>query len=334
MPEAPPRRHRTGTTHAPEGCTNPLVSVVMPCRNGLPYLHEALWSLRAQRYAPWELVFVDGGSTDGSAALVRMAVPDAIILHVPPGTPAGAARNAGLAAASGSLIAFLDADDVWEPQKLVRQVAGMLHTGARLSYTDCTLTTPGGERLGRHSRLLKHGQGEVFHRLVRRNFVPFSTVMASAELVARVGGFSPVLEIAGDYQWLLRAASITAFGYVPRTLAGYRVRPDSLSGDFRATYRENVRLLAELADAESVGSRRELLMEARTRVMWRWCLREAASAPAGLRRAVRLARRALRSGRSVVRSMALFPTTVAGGLKGLRLRLRMFRVREGDPCAT
>src|SRR5512143_4014499 len=102
--------------------SEPLVSVVMPVYNGARYLRQALESALNQTYRPLEIIVVDDGSTDEtSAILAEFGSRIRAIRQKNPGS--AAARNAALQAAHGEIIAFLDADDLWLPQKLEVQVA-------------------------------------------------------------------------------------------------------------------------------------------------------------------------------------------------------------------
>ena len=102
--------------------TPPLVSCILPVYNGAAHLRDALESVLAQQYAPIEIVAVDDGSTDESPAILAACGSRVRVIRQPNGGPA-AARNAGIHAARGELIAFLDQDDRWHPRKLARQVA-------------------------------------------------------------------------------------------------------------------------------------------------------------------------------------------------------------------
>ncbi len=102
---------------------NPLVSVIINCYNGEEYLRETLESLVAQSYTNWELIFWDNRSTDGTADVVREFSDERIRYHLAPEhTGLGAARNLALEKAAGDWLAFLDADDLWHPEKLAEQV--------------------------------------------------------------------------------------------------------------------------------------------------------------------------------------------------------------------
>jgi len=101
---------------------NPLVSIIIPCHNAAPWLAETLDSALAQTWPNREVILVDDGSTDGSAAIARGFASRGVRLLSQPNRGAAAARNAGLAAATGALIQFLDADDLLDPGKIECQV--------------------------------------------------------------------------------------------------------------------------------------------------------------------------------------------------------------------
>lgn len=100
----------------------PLISCIVPVFNGERYLWEALESIFAQTYRPIEVLVVDDGSTDGTGAVAASYGSRLRYLWQPNAGPA-AARNRGLEAARGEFVAFLDADDLWHPEKLARQMA-------------------------------------------------------------------------------------------------------------------------------------------------------------------------------------------------------------------
>ncbi|GKT27023.1 glycosyltransferase family 2 protein [Acidovorax sp. SUPP3334] len=114
----------------------PRVSVVMPVYNAEATLQRALDSVRNQSLPPFEVICVDDGSRDGSVSLAERYDPaGAFVLRVvkqPSNAGAAAARNRGLDMAAGEVIAFLDADDIWSPDKLWRQLETMCHQGLDL----------------------------------------------------------------------------------------------------------------------------------------------------------------------------------------------------------
>src|SRR5262245_41508013 len=100
------------------------VSVVIPCYNARPYLEETIRSVFSQTFTPCEILVVDDGSSDGSAHVAE-GFGDRVRVIRQRNQGECAARNAGLQAACGEWIAFLDADDVWKPNKLELQVAAV-----------------------------------------------------------------------------------------------------------------------------------------------------------------------------------------------------------------
>jgi glycosyltransferase involved in cell wall biosynthesis len=98
------------------------ISVIIPVYNGATYLGEAIESVLAQTLAPAEIIVVDDGSTDGSAAVADRYAPSVRVIRQP-NAGCGAARNTGVRHARGAYLAFLDADDLWTPDKLQQQAA-------------------------------------------------------------------------------------------------------------------------------------------------------------------------------------------------------------------
>lgn len=164
------------------------VAVVIPVRNGAQYLGEALASVHAQTEAPAEVVVVDDGSTDESAAIAA-TFPDVRVETRPALGPA-AARNHGVDSSTASLIAFLDADDLMEPTRLAVQCAALRADvelsgvlGWSIPFTDDAPERPGDPVPG---------------------YLP-STLLVRRAAFEQVGPFDPAL-VAGEFgDWHLRA---------------------------------------------------------------------------------------------------------------------------------
>jgi glycosyltransferase involved in cell wall biosynthesis len=217
------------------GTHRPLVSVIIPVHNGERYLGEAIESVRRQTYWPFEIIAVDDGSTDGSAALVR-SYPEIRLIQQPNAGNA-AARNTGLAAAAGELLAFLDQDDFWSDQKLAVQVGHMLRQPA-LAYTlaqRLLFLDPGFER----PPWLKP---EPFVT-PETGAVP-GTLVARRRAFDRIGRFDPDLRLANDVDWLARARDAELpMAVLPDLLLYSRVHAGNLSADFRTGFSETLLLL-------------------------------------------------------------------------------------------
>lgn len=111
----------------------PLISVIVPVHNGERYLAEAVDSVLAQTYQPLDLIVVDDGSTDGTPDVLSARASEVRAVRQPQAGSA-AAVNRGVEIARGSLLAFLDADDLWTPDKLERQIEVMATEGPALVF--------------------------------------------------------------------------------------------------------------------------------------------------------------------------------------------------------
>jgi glycosyltransferase involved in cell wall biosynthesis len=197
----------------------PLVSVVVPVYQAERYLAEALDSALAQGYEPLEIIVVDDGSTDASAAIAR-ARPVRYVRLEHQGL--ARARNAGIKAARGEIVAFLDADDVWLPGGLEARVSHLLGDpglGYVLSRME-VFFEPGTERPSWiRERVLSAPQHGFFQTFVGHRGV-----------FDEVGLFDPAFEPSDDIDWFARAkdAGVASFE-LPQVCARYRVHDESLT---------------------------------------------------------------------------------------------------------
>jgi glycosyltransferase involved in cell wall biosynthesis len=147
---APPGHAVRCTPRQPEAAA-PLVSIITPVYNSARWLEETLATVRAQTLTNWEQILVDDGSTDGSVEILEAAAAeDARFRVIKAGRNVGspAARNMALDAARGRFIAFLDADDLWHPEKLYRSVEWMMDHGYGFIYHDYRHISHDGRQVG------------------------------------------------------------------------------------------------------------------------------------------------------------------------------------------
>ena len=193
--------------------SGPLVSVVIPTYNRAALLREAVASVLSQSYAPLELIVVDDGSTDATAAFLKSCQAARLIRQDHTGMP-GQARNAGARVARGEYLAFLDSDDLWLPHKLAVQVAAAQTAGYAITHTRERWVRSGrvvSQRGQRHRR-----SGDLFMDSLRKCIIGPSTVLLRRAVFAAVGGFREDLEIAEDYELWLRLTAHYPVGYVER----------------------------------------------------------------------------------------------------------------------
>ena len=181
--------------------TADLVSVIMPAYNAARFIDETAASVIAQTYTNWELLVVDDCSKDDTRAhLARLAALDPRIKPIyqeKNGGPARA-RNAALRAARGVYLAYLDADDVWLPQKLERQIAFMRERKTGLSYTAFRRMTFQGEQLGELRPLTP---SLTYADLLKNTAIVTSTVVIDRRIT---GDFEMPITYYDDFAtWLL-----------------------------------------------------------------------------------------------------------------------------------
>lgn len=201
----------------------PLVSCIVPVYNGELYLAEAIESVRAQTYPRLEIIIVDDGSADGTAGIARRYAPHATYLHQQNQGPA-AARNLGLGAARGEFVSFLDADDLWHPGKIERQLSCFeAHAGLEVCLTK--FQNFWVEELAREARKLKD------HPLARpmTGFAP-PTLLARRSVFEKVGLFDPTRRHGENMDWFLRAADLNvAIHLLPEPLVRRRIHPGNMT---------------------------------------------------------------------------------------------------------
>jgi glycosyltransferase involved in cell wall biosynthesis len=213
------------------------VSVVVPAYNAEATLDETLASVRAQTHQALEIIVVDDGSSDGTRAVAsRHAAADARVqvLHQ---TNAGvaAARNTGWRHARSELIAFVDADDLWAPTKIEKQLAALQAGGDRTGLVYCWFAKidHASRIIGLHDGPL--WQGDVTEPILMTNFIGNgSSALMRREALVAANGFDPGLQARGahgceDYLLYFRVAGAYHFALVPERLVGYRQLPHNMS---------------------------------------------------------------------------------------------------------
>jgi glycosyltransferase involved in cell wall biosynthesis len=205
------------------------VSVVVPCFNGARFVAEAVRSALAQTHQDLEIVVVDDGSTDDSAAVVRGLGAPRVRIIAQANAGVSAARNRGAAAARGEYLAFLDQDDAWLPEKLERQLARFAERpAAGLVYADSFIVAEDGAVLGRVGERARLPAGDVFDALLVENVVPVSTLLLPRAVFQMVGGFGRYRYVE-DLDLILRVAAKHPVDVVATPLSRYRVHPGSTS---------------------------------------------------------------------------------------------------------
>jgi glycosyltransferase involved in cell wall biosynthesis len=196
------------------------ISVVIPYYNRMRYISAALQSVFSQTVAPLEVLVVDDGSAPEQARFLQQFVPRVQVLRLDRNRGPAAARNTGIHAARGGLIAFLDSDDLWEPDKLEVQLRHLrdnpdcagVHTAIRSFYPDGreAVSDPLPPRLTLRDALYQ-------------NIIRVQSLLIRTEVLRAVGGFDPRLRLCEDDDLSIRlAAAGHRIDFLPRPLVRMR----------------------------------------------------------------------------------------------------------------
>jgi glycosyltransferase involved in cell wall biosynthesis len=207
----------------------PLVSVFIPVFNGEKTIRETIESVLNQTLTDFELVVINDGSQDGTLDIVERIPDSRIQVFSYPNAGQSTSRNRGIEIAKGDYISFIDADDLWTPDKLEAQLQALQanpKAGVAYSWTDW---------IDESSQLLGKGsynteQGEVFTKLLLNDFVANgSNVLIRRQALTEVGGFDPSVTPAEDWDLWLRLAARYEFVAVRSPQILYRISPNSAS---------------------------------------------------------------------------------------------------------
>ncbi len=212
----------------------PRVSVVMAAKNYARFLTEAIESVLAQTCPDWELLVIDDGSSDRTPDAVRPYLPDRRVRYFRSDVLGQSrAKNLGIGLSRGPLIAFLDADDAWEPTKLDKQLAVFAaQPDVAVVFTGRALMDENGSPI--HAKAVgAPPAGSVLPHMFAQNFVCFSSVVVRRAVFAHVGRFDAEWDLSIDYDLWLRVARCYRFDFVDEELVRYRTGHGNLSKKLR-----------------------------------------------------------------------------------------------------
>lgn len=226
-----------------------LVQVVVPAHNPGAFLGVALDSLRAQTFPDWSATVVDDGSAEDLSWVERID-PRIELVRQPQSGP-GPARNTAIRRGESAYVAFLDADDLWLPDKLSSQLAyleahpetGLVSTGFRIVDADGSVVGPGFT-----------GYNQSFEELLLGCGICISTVLVTRRVLSD-DPFSSYFIVA-DWDLWLRIAAEWPIAHIPTEYAGYRMHGTNISNNYRRLYVEGVDLLEQYGDAGNGGIER------------------------------------------------------------------------------
>ncbi|HEY9796728.1 MAG TPA: glycosyltransferase [Leptolyngbyaceae cyanobacterium] len=209
----------------------PLISVVIPVYNNETTIQETIESVLSQSFSDLELIVINDGSQDSTLKIVSSILDPRLKVFSYPNAGLAATRNRGVSHASGEYISFIDADDLWTPDKLEAQFKALqANPQAAVAYSWTDWIDQSGQflRPGGHISV----NGDVYAKLLVRDFVESgSNPLIRAEALAEVGGFDESLPAVEDWDMWLRLAARYEFVCVPSPQILYRVSSSSMSSN-------------------------------------------------------------------------------------------------------
>ena len=196
----------------------PDVSVVIPAYNVADFIGPCLASVQSQSFAAWECIVVDDGSQDETAKRVEAISDRRIRLMRQSNQGVSTARNAGLVAAQGRYVMFLDGDDLLHPTALERLFGALEHhRGAVAAFGTFVKLLADGTPYPQQKPLSRHRypSGDVLSRMIEENFLANGGhVLIRTEIARQIGGFDAVLRLSEDWEFWCRLAAMGEFFFI------------------------------------------------------------------------------------------------------------------------
>ena len=239
----------------------PFVSVIMPAYNSRAYLAESIQSVLDQDYEALELIIVDDGSTDGTADLARQFGERVRVIEQQNSGPA-AARNRGVKAARGELIAFIDSDDIWVPGKTRAQVdylrsnpdVGVVF-GRLIRWfanADGSFDPPPDSPAPAEGQVIvEEESGWIYPEMLLDSVIWIVSAMVRKSLWESLNGLDEALRIGEDYDFFIRASRLCRIDELDRLVAYYRIHNQSTTQVMRT---ENYECLVLMRAIERFGT--------------------------------------------------------------------------------
>lgn len=237
------------------------ISVIIPTYNRAHLLPRALDSILNQTRVPEEVIVVDDGSNDDSAALIQSNYPEVMYIRQS-NRGVSAARNRGIREASGEWLAFLDSDDEWLPEKNQRQMEALRNEpGMLFCHTD-EIWIRNGVRVNPMKKHTKYG-GWIFQKCLPLCCISPSSVVIHRSLFTEVGIFDESLPVCEDYDLWLR---ITAFHPVlyldEKLIVKYGGHDDQLSQQYWGMDRFRIQTLEKILNTKALDKENRLAVKA------------------------------------------------------------------------
>ncbi len=237
---------------------SPKVSVIIPCFNGERFIRDAINNVLEQTHQEFEIIVVDDGSSDGSKRVIDNFRSEPRLRYVEHGENRGiaAARNTGIGMSRGDLIAFLDQDDLWRPQKLERQMEVMEGDDSHdigMVFTDVEVIEQlNGKEEHRFIRapleINAAPRIELLKAFFMKNFIPIISVMIRRYCFDEAGGFDERIRSgADDYELCFRLAKKFRLAHIAEPLAVKRVHGENYT-DIKKLFPDDLMILGQVLE--------------------------------------------------------------------------------------
>ncbi len=229
---------------------NYLVSIIIPLYNGEKYIGECLDSIFKQNYTNFEIIIVDDGSTDSSLQIIAKYKSQKIKIFQQNNGDVSNARNNGIKYSAGELIAFIDQDDLWLPEKLKKQVKLFEENlNTDLIFCDIIKFSNSGKKhhaKDKHQIALSLNETNLFSKLIVKNVLMPSAVIVRKDSFIEAGMFDPTFKTCGDYEmWLRMAVQRRKFVYLPEALTLYRVHENNASKNAKLMFLDRIKAVEQ-----------------------------------------------------------------------------------------
>jgi glycosyltransferase involved in cell wall biosynthesis len=208
----------------------PKVSVNICCYNSEKYIKETIQSVLDQTFNDFEVIIIDDGSRDKSAEIIKSFSDQRLKYYYQNNQGLSSSRNRAIELSGGEYIALLDHDDLWNPNKLEKQIA-LFEKNPELAlvFSNCYIISADGTISGTYFDINSPARGKVFDQLILRDFIPCLSAVIRKAVLIKTGLFRLDFKMAEEYDLFLRISKIAPIDYVDEPLASYRWHENNLS---------------------------------------------------------------------------------------------------------
>lgn len=207
-------------------------SVIIPAYNAEKYIGESIETALLQKKVNHEVIVIDDGSSDNTGDIVK-SFGARVSLYHQQNSGVSAARNYGATVAAGNVLAFLDSDDLWLPEKLFCQEK-ILSKGCQIVYTNRYNFGDIGDLPYIQTDVVEMRGGDLWYELLLGNMITTSSVSINKSLFQRLCGFDERKKYCEDWDLWLRCAENFEIGYCPTPLVKYRLHSAGISNNFKS----------------------------------------------------------------------------------------------------